>query len=82
MYVDPNVEQGEMSNKVYELTEDIKTLCCKHVLKKGELVEVYKYTSKNRLLVLEKNGSVHKIKRSNLNRVGKVIEEIVQNVGD
>jgi hypothetical protein len=73
MYSDPNTEQGEMLNKSYELTDDIKTLCCRRVLKKGEIVKVYKYTSKNRLLVIEKNNSVHKIKRSNLNRVGKEI---------
>lgn len=75
MYIDRNTEQGEMFGKTYELTEDIKALCCGHTLKKGEIVEVMRYTSKNRLLVVMKNKSVHKIKRSNLNRAGKEIND-------
>jgi Mg2+ and Co2+ transporter CorA len=76
MYIDKNTAQGEMFNKVYELTEDIKPLCCETILKKETRVKVERYTSKNRLLieVLGVSGRpLHKIKRSNLNRVGKEI---------
>ena len=75
MYIDYDTEQGDMLDKVYELMEDIKPLCCEHVLKKGTCVQVIRYTSKNRLLIVKKNGSIHKIKRSNLNRVGKLLED-------
>ena len=74
MYIDENAKQGSMLNKTYELTEDIKPLCCNNILKKGEIVKVTLYSSRNRLLV-DKNGSIHKIKRSSLNRIGKEINE-------
>jgi len=75
MYIDYDTEQRDMTNRVYDLTEDIKTLCCSYILEKGSQLRVVRYTSKNRLLVetYGKNASLHKIKRSNLNRVGKEI---------
>lgn len=75
MYIDYDTEQGDMTNRVYELMENINPLCCEHILEKGSQVRVIRYTSKNRLLIetFGKNASLHKIKRSNLNRVGKEI---------
>ena len=84
MYIDKSTEQGKILNKIYELTEDIKPLCCKHIIKKGTIIKVELYTSKNRLLVQVKgkNGvTFHKIKRSNLNRVGvEVNDERFKNI--
>ena len=75
MYVDYDIDQSDMTNRVYELMGDIKPLCCEHILEKGSQVRVIRYTSKNRLLIeiFGKNASLHRIKRSNLNRVGKEI---------
>jgi hypothetical protein len=71
---DPNCVQGEMAGKTYRLTEPIQALCCNQFLPIGTIVKVYKYTSKNRLLI-EVSQGWHKIKRSNLNRVGELISE-------
>lgn len=68
MYIDRNVIQGDMVDKYYIFKEELKTLCCSHVFKVGEIVQVYRYSSKNRLLVQTKTGSCHKVKRSSLNR--------------
>ncbi len=72
MYQEKNIEQGEMVNKTYKLSEDIKTFCCNSFIRKGSMVTVIKYTSKNRLLVETKRDGpgAHKIKRSTLSRVG------------
>ena len=64
-----------MTNKTYELLENLKPLCCNNIIEKGSQLTVIKYTSKNRLLVrvYGKNAAFHRVKRSNLNRVGKEI---------
>ena len=75
MYQEKDIEQGGMVNRTYKLSDDIKTFCCNSFIRKGSIITVIKYTSKNRLLVETKNSrGAHKIKRSTLNRLG--IEEI------
>lgn len=69
MYIDHNTIQGEMIDKYYIFKEELKTLCCSKVFKLAEVVKVYRYTSKNRVMVETQTGSCHKVKRSSLNRV-------------
>lgn len=68
MYIDRNAVQGDMVGKHYIFKEELKALCCRKIFKVGEVVQVYKYTSKNRLLVQTKTTGCHKVKRSGLNR--------------
>jgi hypothetical protein len=51
MYIDHNTVQGDMVNKYYVFKEELGTLCCSKVFELGEIVQVYKYTSKNRVMV-------------------------------
>lgn len=68
MYIDHNTKQEEMVGKHYIFKEELKARCCSKVFKVGEVVSVYMYTSKNRLLIQTKVGSCHKVKRSSFNR--------------
>lgn len=68
MYVDHTTVQGDMVDKFYIFNDELKALCCSKIFKFGEVVRVYAYTSKNRLLVETKRGGFHKVKRSSLNR--------------
>lgn len=68
MYIDHNTVQGDMVDKYYVFKEELGTLCCSKVFKPNDVIRVHAYTSKNRLLILTKNGAYHKVKRSSLNR--------------
>jgi hypothetical protein len=68
MYIDRNTIQGDMANKYYVFKEELKALCCSKIFKPGEIIMVQVYTSKNRLLVVNKRSELHKVKRSSLNR--------------
>ena len=68
MYIDRDIVQGDMVNKYYVFKEELKALCCSKIFKPGEIVLVRVYTSKNRLLVVNKKSELHKVKRSGLNR--------------
>ena len=68
MYIDKTTEQGDMVDKYYVFKEKLKARCCSKVFKPGEIVLVHMYTSKNRLLIKDKKGGYHKVKRSSLNR--------------
>ena len=56
----------------YLIEEELKTLCCNYPLKQGQVVKIFDVTSKNRVIV-SKGGSLHKVKRSSLNRTAKEI---------
>ena len=56
----------------YLIEEELKTLCCSHVIKPGQVVKIFDLPSKNRVLVSE-GISIHKVKRSSLNRTAKEI---------
>lgn len=74
MYIDRNTKQGDMLGKYYVLKENLKTLCCSKIFKVGDIVLVRLYSSKNRLLIIDMNTShrsIHKVKRSSLNRVSE-----------
>lgn len=77
MYIDRNTVQGDMVGKYYIFKEELKALCCSKIFKAEEIIQVYKYTSKNRVLVQTKTGGCHKVKRSGLNRT---IEEYEENI--
>jgi len=57
----------------YIMEEKLKVLCCASILKPGEVIRIWSQISKNRLLVRRDNGSIHKVKRSSLNRTAKEI---------
>lgn len=60
--------------KRFKLTEPLPLLCCDYVFQPGEIIEVVKEHSKNRLIVKVPGAlSYHKVKRSSLNRCGKLI---------
>ena len=80
-YILPGTEQGDMIDKYYVFKEELKALCCPKIFKVGEVIRVYSYTSKNRLLVLDKRGGYHKIKRSGLNRTAEEYCENQEHVG-
>lgn len=49
----------------YQVTGDIKALCCTGALYPGNVIRVVEQTSKNRLLIKnESRGGLHKVKRS------------------
>lgn len=59
----------EHVNELFKLTEPLSTLCCDFVFQAGDNVVVFSVHSKNRLIVKkEGSGSLHKVKRSSLNR--------------
>ena len=68
---------NDIINKKYKLTEDIKPLCRGNIIKKETIVTVINQLSKNRIIVsINEAGWSHRIKKSNLNRVGiEILEE-------
>lgn len=75
MYQEKDIEQGDMVNRTYKLNDDIKTFCCDSFIRRGSIITVIKYTSKNRLLVeVNSDHGCHKVKRSTLSRLG--MEEV------
>ncbi len=68
MYIDRNTKQGDMVDKHYIFKEELKARCCSKVFKTGEVALVYRYTSKNRLMIRDNRGWCHKVKRSSFNR--------------
>lgn len=75
MYIDRNAKQGAMVDKHYVFKEELKARCCSKVFKTGEVVLVYMYTSKNRLLIKTNRGGCHKVKRSSFNRTTEEYKE-------
>lgn len=47
----------------YEVLIEFNTLCCKHPIKIGSILEISKQTSKNRLSITHNVGS-HNVKKS------------------
>jgi hypothetical protein len=81
MYIDRNTKQGNMLGKYYILKKELKTLCCSKVFKVGDIVLVRLYSSKNRLLIIDmstSHKSIHKIKRSSLNRVAEEYKDCME----
>lgn len=56
----------------YLIKEELKSLCCNYVFKPGQTVKIFSIPSKNRVIV-SKNNSLHKVKRSSLNRTSEEI---------
>ncbi len=61
--------------KLFKLTDSLPVLCCNYVpFQPGDIIEVFSVHSPNRLIVkLEGSKSLHKVKRSSLNRCGGII---------
>lgn len=55
----------------YIMEESLKVLCCDYTLKPKEVISVWNQTSKNRVIIRTRTGSLHKIKCSALNRTAK-----------
>jgi hypothetical protein len=54
--------------KKFIVKEKFKALCCGYFFTPGEILEVWKHPTSNRLYISRKNGSGHNVKRSTLNR--------------
>ena len=75
------VERIEMLDKNFDYEDrefsveaKFKALCCGYIFKKDEILTVRIHTTPNRLLVVQKNGSYHNVKRSTLNRCCILLE--------
>lgn len=58
----------DYEGKKFSVEVEFAALCCSYVFKKDEVLTVRTHKTPNRLLVVRKNSSLHKIKRSTLNR--------------
>ena len=56
----------------YLIKEELKVLCCSYIFKPGHVVKIFSVPSKNRVIVSKEN-SLHKVKRSSLNRTAEEI---------
>lgn len=69
------IESPEVGRR-YRVTGKIKALCCEGWINPGEVVEVTKRSSKNRLLVKPERQGFHRVKRStfrmNVEEIGAV----------
>ena len=55
-------------NKKFKVDVSFGTLCCGAIFSHGEILEVWKHPTINRLYIKNKDGHCHNIKRSTLNR--------------
>jgi len=66
----------EFVDKFFKLNEELPTLCCSYVFPAGSVIRVIKEHSEKRLIVkTEGSVSLHKVKKSTLNRCGELIEK-------
>jgi|GEM_PF-2873118 len=63
-----------MQEDKYIVKEEFKTLCCIFSRKKGDILSIFKQTSKNRLMIVGEQGDVHKVKRSTFFRCCELYE--------
>jgi len=54
--------------ETYTLKDDLKVFCCGVTLRIGELVTVLDNQTPNRVRVKRTDGSIHKVKKSTLER--------------
>lgn len=67
-------KEFEYEGKFFRLIEPLSTLCCSYIFQTGEVIEVVRKRSNNRLIVKTKGSiSLHKVKKSSLNRCGKLL---------
>jgi len=53
----------------YITIDDIKAICCKTIIPKGTELEIFKQTSKNRVMVRNNKGQIHKVRFSTFRRL-------------
>jgi len=65
--------------KRFVVNKNFKPLCCGKIFKQGEILEIWKQRSPNRLYIVVREGdpvnSCHNVKRSTLNRCCELEDE-------